>query len=136
MKIENTTENNVELLLQCRWRNCYQSFPNYNRLHVHLLECHLNNVPEFVCLWDSCRNNIFQENNQLLRHTLLHTFFEDCIVNTTKLLKAHYKAWSFVCCGISCQKPAYLQRSTEKFLWNPIILSRGFDCQWKDCDYT
>lgn len=126
-----------ELLLQCRWHNCCQSFPNYIRLHVHFLECHLNNVPELVCLWDSCqKNDIFQEQNQLLRHTLLHIFFEDCIVNTNKLLKAHHKAWNFVCCGISCQKPAYLQRSTETFLWNTIILNRGFECQWKDCDYT
>ncbi|CAH8579395.1 unnamed protein product [Schistosoma bovis] len=130
-------EDDEELLLQCRWHNCCQSFPNYIRLHVHFLECHLNNVPELVCLWDSCqKNDIFQEQNQLLRHTLLHIFFEDCIVNTNKLLKAHHKAWNFVCCGISCQKPAYLQRSTETFLWNTIILNRGFECQWKDCDYT
>ncbi|XP_018652154.1 putative zinc finger protein [Schistosoma mansoni] len=135
--IEAVDKSYEELLLHCRWFDCHQSFPNYIRLHVHFLECHLNNVPELVCLWDSCqKNNTFQEHNQLLRHTLLHTFFEDCIVNTSKLLKAHHKAWNFVCCGISCQKPAYLQRSTEKFLWNPIILIRGFECQWKDCDYT
>ncbi|KAH8871220.1 DNA replication complex GINS protein SLD5 [Schistosoma japonicum] len=134
--IETVNKNHEELLLQCRWHNCYQYFPNYIRLHVHLLECHLNNAPDLICLWDSCRNDIFLDYDQLCRHILLHAFFEYCIFNTQNCLKSHHKIWNFVCCGINCQKPAYLQRTTEKFLWNPIILERGFECQWKDCDYT
>ncbi|CAH8585216.1 unnamed protein product [Heterobilharzia americana] len=131
-----TTVNNNESNLKCKWSDCDKSYPNYIRLHVHLVGCHLKDISSPICLWDSCRTDMFQDYNQLLRHTLLHAFFENCVANTKKFLRCHHKIWKFICSGPSCQKPAYLQRSTSKFLWNPIILERGFECQWRNCDYV
>ncbi|CAH8854329.1 unnamed protein product [Trichobilharzia szidati] len=133
--IDSIVENNSELFIKCKWGDCGQSFPNYTRFHVHLMGCHIKNSTN-ICLWNDCQMNTLQDYKQLLRHALLHAFFEDCIVDTNVLLKSHYKIWSFVCSGPSYQKPAYRQRSTDKFLSNPVILGEGFCCQWKDCHYV
>nr|CAH8856289.1 unnamed protein product [Trichobilharzia regenti] len=139
MKMKSITDNvvkyNDELFIKCKWGDCNQLFPNYTRLHVHLMRCHIKYATH-ICLWNDCQMNTLQDHLQLLRHALLHAFFEDCIVNTNKLLKSHHETWSFVCSGPSYQKPAYRQRSIDTFLSNPVILQEGFRCQWKDCHYV
>lgn len=63
-------------LLQCRWRDCSQTFSRHDDLTVHISEQHIGSgYSTYRCLWQDCARNEaeFPQRQKVMRHIQTHT---------------------------------------------------------------